>query len=111
RLALSTTTDIGIALKEIKEQLRQIPDKGIGYGMLRYLSDDSTQRTLAAFPPSEILFNYLGQRDLGQRDADQAIAEVAESTTDNRVQLIEDVDERVVRRGHGVQQGRGVSRT
>ncbi len=30
--------DIGGALKEIKEQLRGVPNRGIGYGVLRYLS-------------------------------------------------------------------------
>lgn len=51
-------------LKSIKEQLRQIPDRGVGYGMLRYLSPDPNIRELMAdLPPRELVFNYLGQFD------------------------------------------------
>lgn len=51
------------ALKVIKEQLRAIPDKGMGYGLLRYLGDSSEQQALAALPVPEICFNYLGRFD------------------------------------------------
>ncbi|MFO0758293.1 MAG: amino acid adenylation domain-containing protein [Byssovorax sp.] len=50
----------GEALKVIKEQVRSIPNHGIGYGILRYLADD---RDLAAQPAADISFNYLGQID------------------------------------------------
>jgi putative pyridoxal-dependent aspartate 1-decarboxylase len=43
------------ALVRIKENLRKIPNKGIGYGMLRYLRDDFEGK----LHPS-IIFNYLG---------------------------------------------------
>ncbi len=49
-------------LKSVKEQLRQVPDRGIGHGILRYLGDGTTQQRLAQAPPSEVLFNYLGQQ-------------------------------------------------
>ncbi|MEO0432456.1 MAG: condensation domain-containing protein [Cyanobacteria bacterium J06656_5] len=49
-------------LKSVKEQLRQVPDRGIGHGILRYLGDGTTQQRLAQSPPSEVLFNYLGQQ-------------------------------------------------
>ena len=69
--------DGGAALKSIKEQRRQIPDRGIGYGMLRYLGDDLTRRRLAQTQPSEVLFNYLGQRSLaGVGDGIQAIHDI-----------------------------------
>ena len=54
----------GEALKSIKEQLRHVPNRGIGYGLLRYLSrDETTRRKFQAFPRAEIIFNYLGQLD------------------------------------------------
>jgi len=56
------TDDIGNTLKSIKEQLRAIPNKGIGYGLLRYLSLDTEISTqLQTIPPPQISFNYLGQ--------------------------------------------------
>jgi len=52
------------ALKSIKEQLRQIPNRGIGYGVLRYLSRDATLvEGLRELPQSQVSFNYLGQLD------------------------------------------------
>ena len=52
------------SLKLIKEQLRQIPDRGIGYGLLRYLGDEVMRQRLAQASGSEVLFNYLSQQDL-----------------------------------------------
>jgi non-ribosomal peptide synthase protein (TIGR01720 family) len=43
-------------VKQTKEQLRRIPDKGIGYGVLRYLS-----REKEIITDPEISFNYLGE--------------------------------------------------
>jgi amino acid adenylation domain-containing protein/non-ribosomal peptide synthase protein (TIGR01720 family) len=49
-------------LKSVKEQLRGIPNKGMGYSLLRYLSPDPSLVTrLRNAPPAEICFNYLGQ--------------------------------------------------
>ncbi|GLQ98963.1 hypothetical protein GCM10007863_33830 [Dyella mobilis] len=47
-------------LKQVKEQLRQLPDRGIGYGLLRYL-DPLGRAALAAQPARQIGFNYLGR--------------------------------------------------
>ncbi|MBN2391914.1 MAG: non-ribosomal peptide synthetase, partial [Anaerolineae bacterium] len=63
RLELPSTLAPGNALKSIKEQLRRIPNKGIGYGILRYLAEASIQQQLRTRPPAEISFNYLGQFD------------------------------------------------
>jgi non-ribosomal peptide synthase protein (TIGR01720 family) len=51
-------------MQAIKEQLRGVPQKGIGYGLLRYLSPDSKLRAqLAARPRAQVSFNYLGRID------------------------------------------------
>ncbi len=52
--------DIGSAVKRVKEQLREVPDMGIGYGLLRYLNPD-TAGSLPGTEPGQISFNYLGQ--------------------------------------------------
>ena len=63
-LTLKPNSDLGKALKSIKEQLRRVPRRGIGYGMLRYLSEDrELVQQLQALPQSEILFNYLGDME------------------------------------------------
>ncbi|MBO1057381.1 MAG: amino acid adenylation domain-containing protein [Dolichospermum sp. JUN01] len=61
---LPATDNLADALKSVKEQLRAIPNKGIGYGLLRYLSQDPEIATqLKTLPQAEISFNYLGQFD------------------------------------------------
>ncbi|HEY9895478.1 MAG TPA: condensation domain-containing protein, partial [Candidatus Sericytochromatia bacterium] len=63
-LNLEESSHPGEALKSVKEQLRCIPNRGIGYGLLRYLSDRTDVATkLRERPQAEILFNYLGQVD------------------------------------------------
>ncbi|MFC9328958.1 amino acid adenylation domain-containing protein [Kitasatospora sp. NPDC057015] len=52
----------GQVLKQVKEQLRAAPDKGLGYGLLRHLNAQ-TAPLLAAGPRSEVLFNYRGRTD------------------------------------------------
>ncbi|WP_348538304.1 amino acid adenylation domain-containing protein [Nocardia farcinica] len=50
----------GAAVRAIKEQVRAVPDKGIGYGMLRHLNPD-TAPVLATGGQPQIAFNYLGR--------------------------------------------------
>jgi amino acid adenylation domain-containing protein/non-ribosomal peptide synthase protein (TIGR01720 family) len=47
-------------LRSMKEQLRLIPNRGLGFGMLRYGSGGSE---LEKLPQAEVRFNYLGQVD------------------------------------------------
>lgn len=56
--------DLGASIKTVKETLRQVPDKGVRYGILRYMTEDA-----GGLPPvrPEISFNYLGQFD-GESD-------------------------------------------
>ena len=55
---------MGTAVKRVKEQLRAIPDNGLGYGLLRYLNPQ-TAPILAAHPEPQLAFNYLGRFDGG----------------------------------------------
>src|ERR1043166_2305293 len=53
------------ALKSVKEQLRQVPRQGIGYGVLKNLSRGiaGTEALEEERGHSEVAFNYLGQFD------------------------------------------------
>ncbi|MEU6577526.1 amino acid adenylation domain-containing protein [Streptomyces sp. NPDC046805] len=53
-------TVIDRAVKRVKEQLRTVPDHGVGYGMLRHLNP-ATRSRLATAPQPQIGFNYLGR--------------------------------------------------
>ena len=50
----------GTAIKLVKEQLRAVPDKGMGYGLLRHLNPE-TAAQLAELPVPQLGFNYLGR--------------------------------------------------
>ncbi|WHS58672.1 non-ribosomal peptide synthase/polyketide synthase [Pseudomonas sp. G2-4] len=60
---LTPATDCAESIKRIKEQLRAVPNKGLGYGVLRYLGEPAVQQRLAKLPQARITFNYLGQFD------------------------------------------------
>ena len=47
----------------VKEALRAVPGKGMGYGMLKYLHPNLTVRNRLAEGKWDVLFNYLGQLD------------------------------------------------
>ncbi|MGI9543246.1 MAG: condensation domain-containing protein, partial [Cyclobacteriaceae bacterium] len=53
-LTIDTSMELGAILKSVKEQLRQTPKGGLGYGVLRYLGrqKELTQRPI-------VLFNYI----------------------------------------------------
>ncbi|MFG0865548.1 non-ribosomal peptide synthase/polyketide synthase [Pseudomonas sp. FYR_7] len=70
---LPVSTDLGDTLRQVKEHLRGIPDKGIGYGVLRYLGDAATREALGALATPRITFNYLGQFDGSFADDDDAL--------------------------------------
>ncbi len=56
--------DVGADVRTVRDLLRDVPDRGIAAGALRYLSDDdATRATMRALPAPDVLFNYLGQWD------------------------------------------------
>ncbi|HEX6402273.1 MAG TPA: amino acid adenylation domain-containing protein, partial [Pseudonocardiaceae bacterium] len=57
-LHISPDAGTGELLKSVKEQLRAIPGRGLGYGALRYLAQNAD---LAQQPTPPVSFNYLGQ--------------------------------------------------
>ncbi|MCP4157226.1 MAG: hypothetical protein GY757_56465, partial [bacterium] len=88
----SPDNNLSLDIRQTKENLRNIPNKGIGYGILKYLTpgkhelnlqkeqtsgrlpltgekSHTLQTGVGAFPP-EIIFNYLGQFD---RDIDERL--------------------------------------
>lgn len=47
----------------VKDTLRAVPNKGLGFGVLRHYGDAATREALAAVPRPRVTFNYLGQFD------------------------------------------------
>ncbi|WP_157108583.1 condensation domain-containing protein, partial [Aldersonia kunmingensis] len=63
----------GEAIKAVKEQLLAIPDRGMGYGLLRHLGGESGA-VLADLPHGQVSFNYLGR--VGATEVPAALADI-----------------------------------
>ncbi|MBB3643836.1 condensation domain-containing protein, partial [Variovorax atrisoli] len=66
--ALRGGEHLGRALKQSKEQLRALPDNGLGFGLLRYLNPETA--SLLSTHSAQISFNYLGR--FAMQDAQDA---------------------------------------
>ncbi|MCP4220779.1 MAG: amino acid adenylation domain-containing protein, partial [bacterium] len=60
-LDLTHTKDISLLLRHVKETLRRIPHKGIGYGILRYLTPQTKLGDMESRLSPDTSFNYLGE--------------------------------------------------
>ncbi|MEZ7154950.1 non-ribosomal peptide synthase/polyketide synthase [Streptomyces sp. MAD19A] len=56
---------VDTALKRVKEQLRAVPGRGLGFGLLRHLNP-KTGAVLARLSQPQIKFNYLGRFSAGE---------------------------------------------
>ena len=66
-----TESDYGMILKNIKELIRQIPNNGMSYGILKYLTQDSKKNKVDLEYNMDVCFNYLGeinQQDIINKD-------------------------------------------
>jgi len=94
RLNLETACGPAEALEAVKEEIRRIPNRGIGYGLLRYLgADKEIAESLRALPQPEVSFAYLGQLDQIVPDSSSLVLKSIELsrpvTAGNRPYLLE----------------------
>ncbi len=68
---LSENADLSTTLACVKDHLRSIPNRGIGYGILRYLSPDVVVRQTLAASTADVLFNYLGRTGTNKSEDSQ----------------------------------------
>jgi amino acid adenylation domain-containing protein/non-ribosomal peptide synthase protein (TIGR01720 family) len=93
RLQVDPFASAVASLLGVQEQLESIPQKGVGFGILRFLSTDPEVRKLRAISKPQITFNYLGQ--FGGNDSTSTIRGASESQGElrdpngNREYLIE----------------------
>ncbi len=63
-LSAGKNADVGDLIKVVKDQYREVPNNGIGYGILKYVNNNREIRQLDKnLPKTAIKFNYLGQLD------------------------------------------------
>ena len=82
-LEVKDKEDMALVIKETKEYLRHIPNKGLSYGVLKYSSENKLIDSLTP----QICFNYLGQFD---ESFENGIFEVSKIGTGNNVSVISD---------------------
>ncbi|MGE5410559.1 MAG: amino acid adenylation domain-containing protein, partial [Clostridiales bacterium] len=90
------------AIKTVKEQLRQIPEKGRNFGIIKYLSEDiDLRKTFEDLKEPEIIFNYLGQFNSSSSAQDEktsgsfnisSLPKGKESGDENRRQALIDIN-------------------
>ncbi|MFF0487027.1 amino acid adenylation domain-containing protein [Streptomyces sp. NPDC004435] len=68
---------LGAAVRRVAAQLAEVPESGIGFGLLRHLNRE-TSAELAACPAPQIGFNYLGRQG-GSDDGDEDWSPAAEA--------------------------------
>jgi len=73
---LSSTHDLSRYIKEVKETLRRVPNKGIGYWVLKHLTSEKHKRDIDVQFKSnpQVNFNYLGQFDTDLKQKSFGIA-------------------------------------
>ncbi|HLP60854.1 MAG TPA: amino acid adenylation domain-containing protein, partial [Candidatus Deferrimicrobium sp.] len=77
--------DISFAIKNVKETLRQVPKKGIGYGLLQYITPPEKKKSPNLGPTPEILFNYLGQFGENKYNSVDWVSEISAPCTGESV--------------------------
>jgi len=72
-------SNVGSALKNIKDQLRTVPNKGNNYGLLRYLRKDrELNEKLASIPKADLSFLYLGKLENSSETPESSFARASE---------------------------------
>ncbi|MBP9100681.1 MAG: amino acid adenylation domain-containing protein [Nitrosomonas sp.] len=79
---LDSSGDLPQRIKRIKESLRQMPNKGLGYGLFKYYGTAAQRQIIRGLPKAQVVFNYLGQFDSSFEEqapwmlADEAIGDL-----------------------------------
>jgi len=67
-LSLPLSADVKNQVESIKNTIRAVPKKGVGYGILKYITPEDYKADLKFHLKPEIIFNYLGQFDTHKED-------------------------------------------
>nr|WP_281404395.1 non-ribosomal peptide synthase/polyketide synthase [Pyxidicoccus fallax] len=62
-LPVPTGGSTGECLRAVRDSLRRLSHRGIGFGLLKWLGPDDVAQRLQALPAPQVAFNYLGQFD------------------------------------------------
>lgn len=82
-VCLKATEMVQATLRQVKANLRQIPQNGIGYGLLRYLAHPALESPIQP----EVSFNYFGQLDRTTTSSVFALASELDGATRSELDL------------------------
>ncbi|MBX4267608.1 non-ribosomal peptide synthetase, partial [Clostridium estertheticum] len=74
--------DIGYYIKVVKDDLRKIPSRGVGYNILKYITPNEYINDLEFKLKPQISFNYLGQFD---NDINQGVFNMSSISTGDSI--------------------------
>lgn len=60
------SSEIGETIKLVKNAVREVPNKGAGYGVWKYFGPGRAAYAQTGFPAPEVSFNYLGAFEAGE---------------------------------------------
>ncbi|MGG7637882.1 condensation domain-containing protein, partial [Pseudomonas sp. ES1] len=83
-LRLTPAESLAASIMGIKEQLRAVPGKGLGFGVLRHLGAPAVREALAGLAQPRVTFNYLGQFDASFDDPQALFEPCAEASGDEQ---------------------------
>ncbi len=84
-LAVTSAEPSPATLLATRATLRQVPEKGVGYGLLRYLSGDRALKTRLEGLRSEVSFNFLGHFESDPSATMQVVNEPTGAAHDPRL--------------------------
>jgi non-ribosomal peptide synthase protein (TIGR01720 family) len=80
-LNVGKVEDIGILIADTKDMLRGVPNRGIGYGVLRFGSDSTKIKSDLSVFYEDLIFNYLGSFDNSFSTEPESLGSLASETT------------------------------
>jgi amino acid adenylation domain-containing protein/non-ribosomal peptide synthase protein (TIGR01720 family) len=88
---ISSADNTGRQLKEIKETLRRIPNKGIGYGILKYLTGEENKKEIEFKDVNQISSFEIAKESAGNtqslKNRGEYLLDVSGMTTGNRLTM------------------------
>ncbi|UAA39459.1 amino acid adenylation domain-containing protein [Paraneptunicella aestuarii] len=89
---LSNPQDIGQSIKEIKSTLHEIPNKGVGFSVFRYIN---RHESVQSIPEAQVVFNFLGDFQSIEKDSGGNYFSLSEQATGDAISRQKEVNKPV----------------
>ncbi|MFQ3244132.1 MAG: amino acid adenylation domain-containing protein [Arenicella sp.] len=93
---LSNPEDIGQSIKEVKTALHEIPNKGVGFSIFRYINQ---HEAIKEIPEAQVVFNFLGDFQSNERESANNYFTFSENSSGDASSQRKEVDKLVTING------------